>query len=103
MWFVVRAVFWLSIVYASIFWPQQPVMGPSGIARKAQDLLGQTIAMAQAEAEKACLQSPSACLEGALRLGPVLGDLRAGKVTAPPHAPTVDAPISAKKYKDIKP
>jgi hypothetical protein len=104
MWFLVRAVFWLSIVYAAIFWPNEPVTGPSGMVRKAQDLLGKTIAMAQAEAQKACLRSPGACLEGALTLSPVVGELRSGgKVTAPPRPATVDELIAANKSNGIKP
>jgi hypothetical protein len=104
MWFLVRAVFWLSIVYASIFWPNEPVTGPSGMVRKAQDLLGKTIAMAQAEAQKACLRSPGACLEGALALSPVVGDPRSGgKITAPPHSSTLDGLIAGDKSIGVKP
>ncbi len=92
MWFLLRAAFWLSIVYAAIFWPQDPLTGPSGITRKAQGLLGQTIATARAEAEKACLRAPGNCLERAMGLGSAFNDLRAGAGSAAPAPMNAAAP-----------
>jgi hypothetical protein len=56
MLFLLRSVFWLSIVFASVSWPSDPiasVMAKARAARGVQDSLGQTIGMAQAGAEKA--------------------------------------------------
>ena len=53
--FLLRSIFWLSIVFASISWPSDPiasVMATARAGRGVQDSLGQTIGMAQAGAER---------------------------------------------------
>jgi hypothetical protein len=71
MLFLLRSIFWFSIVFASVSWPSDPlgsVMAKVSAARRVQDSLGQTIGTAQAGTERACLRAPAACLEGAAPL-----------------------------------
>jgi hypothetical protein len=102
MLFLLRSIFWLSIVFASISWPSDPlasVMAKARDARGVQDSLGQTIGRAQAGAEKACLRAPAACLEGAAHLSRmVAGQRSGGNDKTPPHSPVVDASASAHDY-----
>ena len=81
MLFLVRSLFWLSIVFASISWPKDPVApvtAPARAARGAQDILGQTAGRVQALAKKACLGAPAACLEGAAHLSRMVAGQRTG-------------------------
>ncbi len=100
--FVLRSIFWLSIVFASISWPSDPifsVMAKARAARGVQEILGQTIGMVQAGAEKACLRAPAACLEGAAHLSRMgAGQRPGGKDKTPPNSPVVDALAGANKY-----
>jgi hypothetical protein len=51
MLFLLRSIFWLSIVFESISWPSGPgpsVTAKAMAARGVQDILGQMIGMAQA-------------------------------------------------------
>lgn len=107
MMFVLRSVFWLSIVFASISWPRGPialVLAKARAARGVQDILGQTIGRAQAGAEEACLRAPAACLEGAAHLAPmVAGPHSGGNGKTPPNSPVVDASPPRIKYNQGEP
>jgi hypothetical protein len=97
MLFLLRSLFWLSIVFASISWPSDsgaPVMAKA--AREMRDILGQTAGMAQAGAGKACLGAPAACLAGAAHLSRmVTGQRSGGDGKTPPNSPVVDTPAAA--------
>jgi hypothetical protein len=93
MLFLLLSVFWLSIVFASVSWPSDPiasVMAKARAARGVQDSLGQTIDMAQAGAEKACLRAPAAHLS---RM--VAGQRSGGNDKTPPNSPFVDPSAAA--------
>lgn len=97
MLFLVRTVFWLSIVFWSISWPRDPdarARAP-GVPGAVQDILGE----AQAAAKKACSRAPTACLEGAAHLSRMVGAHRSGgKDKTPPPSPVVDAPAASHDY-----
>jgi hypothetical protein len=68
MFFLLRVVFWLAIVFASISWPED-VRPP-------------------ARAEKACVSDPMACLEAAVGASQIVGEKRReGKAKAPLDSP----------------
>jgi hypothetical protein len=95
MLFLLRSIFWLSIVFASILWPDGPVasvMAKARAARGVQDILGQMIGIAQAGSGEPCLRAPATCLEGAMHLNRMVTGQRAGgNGKAPPISPAVDA------------
>lgn len=95
MWFLLRAVFWLSIVFASISWPQgpaAPVRVLASGAGKVQDVLGKAAAKAQAGVEEACLRAPSTCLNAAARLNRLTeGPRSSGMEKTLPQPAVVDA------------
>jgi hypothetical protein len=100
MLFLLRSIFWLSIVFASISWPSDrvaSVIAKARAARGVQDILGQMIGMAaQTGSGKACLHAPAACLEGAAHLSRmVAGQRSAGNDKTPPNSPVVDASAAA--------
>jgi hypothetical protein len=97
MLFLLRSLFWLSIVFASISWPSDPVAPVMAkAAREMQDILGQTAGMAQPGAGKACLRAPAACLAGAAHLTRmVAGRPSGGNGKTAPNSPVVDAPAAA--------
>lgn len=79
MWFVLRAIFWLTIVYGSIFWPNDksgPFHAFARVAHAAKMALGHGTGTAEAEVAKVCARAPQACLEGAARLGRMAGQER---------------------------
>src|ERR1700730_13248044 len=95
MLFLIRAIFWLSIVSYFLPWPEDEIsllLTKSDVKSEAQDILGRTVGMAQAAAERECLRAPAACLQGAARLSRMaVGHLTTGKDKAPSPLP-VDAP-----------
>ena len=97
MLFLLRSIFWLSIVFASISWPSDPtapVVAKARAARGVQDILGQMIGMPQAG--RACLRAPATCLEGAAHLSRmVAGQRSGGNGKTPPNSPVVDASAAA--------
>jgi hypothetical protein len=79
MWFLIRSVFWLSIVFALLPWPDNSGFGlslPAGIWFRTRDIIGAAIGKARTASEKVCTDSPLACL-GAARLGQFAADRRA--------------------------
>jgi hypothetical protein len=98
MWFLLRAVFWLSIVYASIFSPKDPAASAQAlawIAREAKATFGRSAGLAEEGAEKACRRMPGACLEGAARLGKMIAaDPPKAKGKALPRPTVVDSPAA---------
>ena len=100
MLFLLRSIFWLSIVFASISWPSVPVasvIAKARAARGVQNILGQMIGMAaQTGSGKACLRAPAACLEGAAQLNRmVAGQRSGGNGKTPPNSTVVDASVAA--------
>ncbi|MGH6799983.1 MAG: hypothetical protein ACRECZ_00975 [Methylocella sp.] len=99
MLFLLRSIFWLSIVFASISWPSDPVasvIAKARAARGVQDVMGQMIGMARAGNRKACLRAPAACLEGAAHVDRmVAGQRSGGNGKTPPNSPAVDASAAA--------
>jgi hypothetical protein len=99
MLFLLRSIFWLSIVFASISWPSDPVasvIAKARAARGVQDILGQMVGMAAQEGSgKACLRAPAACLEGAAHLPHGRGQRSGGNGKTPPNSPVVDASAAA--------
>jgi hypothetical protein len=99
MLFLLRSIFWLSIIFASIPWPGGPValvMPKARATRGVQDILGQMIGIAQAGSGEACLRAPAACLEGAIHFNRMVAGQRAGgNGKAPPISPAVDASAAA--------
>jgi len=95
MLFLIRAIFWLSIVSYFLPWPEDEIallLTKSDVKSEAQHILGRTVVMAQAAAEQECLRAPAACLRGAARLSHMAaGHLMSGKDKAPSRPP-VDAP-----------
>jgi hypothetical protein len=64
MLFLLRSIFWLSIVFAFISWSSDPVasvIAKARAAREVQDIVGQMIGTAQAGAEQACLRACRYC------------------------------------------
>jgi hypothetical protein len=96
MWFLLRTVFWLSIVFAFIFWPKdQSNWTRAKVTHGVQDFLGRTAGLAQAEAERMCLHAPAACVEGASHLShAVVGHSLGVKDKAVPRSPVVDLPAN---------
>lgn len=85
MFFLLRVVFWLGIVFAYMSWTNDarpPTF--SEIASKARGLLQKSVAEAQDRVEKACLNEPSACFEAAANMGQAAKDPRDGKAKASP-------------------
>jgi hypothetical protein len=99
MLFLLRSIFWLSIIFASIPWPGGPValvMAKARAAGGVQDILGRMIGIAQGGSGEACLRAPAACLEGAIHLNRmVAGQRPGGNGKAPPISPAVDASAAA--------
>ena len=83
MLFLIRVIFWLSIVSYFLPWPEDKIalfLTKSDVKSEAQDILCRTVGMAQAAAERECLRAPAACLKGAARLSRMTGGhLTAGK------------------------
>jgi hypothetical protein len=92
MLFLIRAIFWLSIVSYFLPWPEDKIalfLTKCDLKSEAQDILGRTVGMA---AERECLRVPATCLKEAARLSRMAaGHLMAGKDKAP-SLPPVDAP-----------
>jgi len=89
MFFLLRVVFWLAIVFASISWPED-VRPPARaeIAPKAREILGKTLEQAREGVEKACVRAPIACLEAAVGATQIVGEKRReGKAKAPLDSP----------------
>ncbi|WOJ90785.1 hypothetical protein RZS28_05720 [Methylocapsa polymorpha] len=89
MFFLLRVVFWLAIVFASIFWPEN-VKPPARaeITPKAREILGKTLEQAREGVEKACVSAPISCLEAAVGASQLVGEKRReGKAKAPLDSP----------------
>jgi hypothetical protein len=92
LWFLIRVVFWLSIVFSLMPWPQDSARpwaarptSPTIWAR-AGEAIRAAIGKAQAKGEKICAKSPTACLEAATKLGEVAtkGPVNAVRATSKP-------------------
>jgi hypothetical protein len=76
MLFLLRAIFWLSIVAYFLPWPEDPIaslLAKTEVQDAARDFWGRTIGLAQAAAERECLRAPEACLKGIAGLGRMAG------------------------------
>ncbi|HMF06197.1 MAG TPA: hypothetical protein VKE72_04185 [Methylocella sp.] len=79
MLFLLRAIFWLSIVAYFLPWPEDPIaslLAKTEVQDAARDFLdaardfwGRTVGLAQAAAERECLRAPEACLKASAGLG----------------------------------
>ncbi len=76
MWFLMRAIFWLSIVFSLMPWPEESGLhsSPVTVWTKARDAVGSAIRQARTDSEKICRDSPIACLEAATKLGQFAAD-----------------------------
>ncbi len=66
MFFLLRAMFWLAILFAALPWPDDvrpPTRAQS--APKPQDIFAKALEQARAGVERACLDAPAACAEAA--------------------------------------
>jgi hypothetical protein len=71
MWFLIRAAFWLSIVFALLPWPEGSrlkLSPPGAMWSRTSDAVGAALSNARAAGEKVCMGSPVACLNAAVRL-----------------------------------
>jgi hypothetical protein len=85
MFFLLRAAFWLAIVFAWLPWSED-IQAPerAEIAPKAREILGKAVEHVRAGVDKACLNAPAACLEAAASVGRMVAETRGdGKVKAP--------------------
>jgi hypothetical protein len=87
MFFFLRCIFWLSIVYATIFWPKD--FDPKAaveILPKARQLAGEAVGQARDEIARSCINAPAVCLEayGFLNL-PASTARAGGKTRASPR------------------
>ncbi|ACK50619.1 conserved hypothetical protein [Methylocella silvestris BL2] len=71
MWFLIRSVFWLSIVFAFLPWPENSLIGQISAALQsgAKAAIMAAIDEARTTGASACAKAPAACLEAAARLG----------------------------------
>ncbi|WP_026607906.1 hypothetical protein [Methylocapsa acidiphila] len=69
MFFLLRVVFWLGIVFASLPWPEDFRPARAGVETKAREMLGAAVDGARAGIGKVCLDAPAACLDAAGGLG----------------------------------
>ncbi|WP_036260548.1 hypothetical protein [Methylocapsa aurea] len=86
MLFLIRSAFWLTIVFASMSWPDdvpQQISSAATNLPKTQEILTRTLVNARAGIGKACFEAPAACLEAAARLSQIAGDKREGPLKAP--------------------
>jgi len=94
MFFLIRAIFWLTVVFVSILGPAR---APE-IARGADEigtLIGEET---QAKAKALCLDSPLACLHGASVLGQIVADQTSeSKVKNPSHHHSGSASADARR------
>jgi hypothetical protein len=101
MWFLIRAAFWLSIVFALLPWPDNGFGSspPAAIWSRTRDAIGAALGKARAAGEKICTDSPLACLKAAARLDQFAADKRAddgahgaGAARQPPLRSELQAP-----------
>jgi hypothetical protein len=79
MWFLIRAAFWLSVVFALLPWPEDSGVRPSAPAAiwsRSRDAIGAALGKVQAASAKVCGESPLACLETAAGLAQVVAAKR---------------------------
>ncbi len=79
MWFLIRAAFWLSIVFALMPWPRESGLRSLSVAlwTEAGHAAAAIIRQARSEGEKICTNSPAACLGVAAKLGGLSAQRRA--------------------------
>ncbi len=85
MWFLIRAAFWLSIVFALLPWPEDSGLQsspPVAIWSRTRDAIGAAIGKARADSTKICTDSPLACLKAAVRLDQFAADKAANMAGA---------------------
>ena len=74
MWFLVRTVFWLGLVFTRIDWHMEPVVAPSAEA---------VASLATTEIGAICAVNPRTCVRAAAKAGELAGKASAA-VSAPP-------------------
>lgn len=77
MWFLIRAVFWLSIVFALMPWPESAGLRSSAtIWTGARGVIGAAIGQARIKGQQLCTDAPVACLEAATKLDQLTANRR---------------------------
>ncbi len=71
MWFLIRAAFWLSVVFAFLPWPENSLIRQISAALQSGTKAAVMAAIdeARTRSAKACADAPSVCFEAAARLG----------------------------------
>ncbi|PNG26552.1 hypothetical protein [Methylocella silvestris] len=71
MWFLIRSVFWLAIVFACLPWPENSLIRQISAALQSGTKAAVMAAIDEARTTGAmtCANAPAACLEAAGRLG----------------------------------
>jgi hypothetical protein len=85
MWFLIRAAFWLSIVFAALPWPQGSGLRPStpdAIWSGIRSSIAAALGKARAAGEKLCMDSPVACLKAAAQIEKFAPEGRADETRA---------------------
>ncbi|VFU10353.1 hypothetical protein [Methylocella tundrae] len=92
MWFLIRAVFWLSIVFALMPWPEGAGLHSStAIWTGARNAIGAAVGQARAKSQQLCTDAPIACLEAAAKLGQLTVDKRPDEARPKAEVKTVPA------------
>lgn len=93
MWFLVRALFWLSLVFLLLPWPKESTLREISDALRAGAgaAIVATLEDMRAGAMKACAQTPENCFKAAAELG-ALASSAAGAI---PPASKADARAEA--------
>lgn len=93
MFFLLRCAFWLTIVYAAIFWPKDfDPKGAAEILPKTRQLAGAALEQAGAGIARACVSAPAACLEAAGNLNLTASAVRAAGKTKAQQRETAERP-----------
>jgi hypothetical protein len=96
MWFLIRAAFWLAIVFAALPWPDGSAVSfspPVAMWSRTRDAIGAALGKARAEGEKICMNAPVPCLKAAARIEGIIVEKKEPPANAaPPLAPKADEP-----------
>jgi|SRR5579862_5758706 len=116
MFFLIRCVFWLTIVYTTIFSPDspKPESRPQQAAQKlpsaaqagelAQAWFSSAVAVVEDEAARHCAKTPAECIAIAKRLSDIAADrhiLRATPALARFSAPLVNVPLPPRRPRTL--
>ncbi len=74
MFFVIRSVFWLGMVFSAMDWPGNGQLG-TDVREAATPIADKAAAAAAAQIQKTCTHAIRDCIEGAARINRLAGDL----------------------------